>query len=155
MKRIISILLALAVVALVAIPAVPVADAASPNMPAVSSPIQALTFHLSGTYSATKSNLVQVKLPYNVRVLYVTAVAQAKGGNHQSSRVACYGNALPFVDTIDLGTPAAATVVEGTILDSPPNVAKDTALACDLNLLGPGSPTLSDITLSVWVQRRN
>lgn len=148
----------IAVVALIlgVVPA-PTVLADSPAMPAVGSPVQALTFHISGAYTASKTNLVNVKLPYNVTVLYATAAAQAKSGTHANSWIRLKNAGTEFSHVMDLGGVAAASVVEATLLDSGPDhkIAKDAALTADLEYGGGSSPSLSEITLTIWVQRRN
>lgn len=135
--------------------------AASPAMPGLGSAVFPMTFHLSGQYASSQSNVIAFRAPVALRVLYATAVAKAKGGSNVTTSGASHVqlfNAATAMTTpntgMDLGNPAAATVAEATLLASQQSVAKDATLSGDLIVWGSG-PTLQDITVVIWVQRRN
>lgn len=155
MKKLLALVLTLAVLAL-AIPAASV-HAASPAMPTIGSQVQALTFHLSGQYSTgTKTGVVKLPMPYGVRLLYATCAANAKGGTHGTAtgHVKLQVDGTEASHIMDLGVVAAATVVEATLFSTKQNIDKDSVLTADLTLISGSSPTLTDITCTVWVQRR-
>jgi hypothetical protein len=150
-------ILALVLTALMLAPAV--IWAASPAMPALGSAVWPITFHLSGQSTATKANIARFNAPMNLRVLYATAYARAKGGSnvnaHGATNVTLFNNGTAInVGGMDLGNPAAGTMVEATLQATQQNVAKDTPLSADLQVWG-SSPTIDDITVIVWVQRRS
>ena len=133
--------------------------AASPAMPALGSSVFPVIFHLSGQSTATKTNIARFNAPFGMRVLYATAYARAKGGSnvnaHGATNVKLFnGSTAITVAGMDLGNPAAGTMVEATLEATQQNVNKDTALAADLVVWG-SSPTIDDVTVTVWVQRRN
>jgi len=133
--------------------------AASPNFPALGSAVFPVTFHLSGQSTATKTNIASFQAPVNLRVMYATAFARAKGGSnvnsHGSTNVQLFnaGNAMT-TSGMDLGNPAAGIIAEATLLAAQQNVARDAALSADLVVWG-SSPTIDDVTVTIWVQRRN
>ncbi|HJR01843.1 MAG TPA: hypothetical protein VKA83_09440 [Methylomirabilota bacterium] len=133
--------------------------AASPNFPALGSSVFPVIFHLSGQSTATKTNIARFTAPVNMRALYATAYARAKGGSnvnsHGATNVQLLNNGVAMTTSgMDLGNPAAGTMVEASLLSAQQNIARDTALSADLTVWG-SAPTIDDITVTVWVQRRN
>lgn len=131
-----------------------VAHAAAPALPSLGSDLQVLTFHLSGQYTASKTNLVKFNAPFPLRVLYVQASIQAKGGTQGTTTLQVLNAGTGVTNAMDLGTPAAATVVEATLTAAQQNVAVDAAITADLVITGGTSPTIDHITLVVVVGRR-
>jgi len=169
-----SLVAVLVLATLVFAPLAPATFAAPPNFPALGSSIQALTFHISGTHTATETNLVSFVAPFNFRILYMTAVARAKSGTH----VSAHGRSTLIVKnagtavTAAVGTPAgvgravalpaagtatetnASTALGAPLVAAQQSVASGAALTADLQTWG-SSPSLSDITLVIWVQRQS
>lgn len=131
--------------------------AAAPSLPSVGTAVYPMTFHVSGSQSATKANVVKFNAPFPLRLLWATASAQAKTGSnvnsHGTTNIVVNNAGTLASSAIDLGNPAAAVVAEGTIVSAQGNVAVNTAVTADLTVWG-SSPTISDITLVIWVQRR-
>lgn len=149
------------------------AVAAPPLMPAVGSAVFPLTFHISGAKTTTTTNVVSYVAPFAMRVLYMTAVADAKAGTHLSS----HGRSSLIVKnagtniTAGVGTPAGpglavavpaagtatetnASSVSGTIMTAAQrNIASGAAVTADLQLWG-SSPSITDISFVMWVQRQ-
>jgi hypothetical protein len=148
MKRISGALILITLAVLLTAPA---SFAASPLMPSLGSPVAVFTYHLSGTYSANKLGVVNMGLPYPVTVLYATAAAQAKSAGATPITLQLKNGSTEVSFVMDLSTPAAQTVVEATLLSTQNQLAKDAALSADL-LVPAGS--VSDVTVTIWVQRR-
>jgi hypothetical protein len=145
------LILALILGLLTPLPAV----AASPAMPGVGTPVYPASFHLSGQYTASKAGIIQFRMPYTARVLYVSAITQAKGGTQGTSTLTCKNGATnAFTDAMDLsGT--AGTVIEAVLVSAYQSIAKDTVVICDLVITGGSNPTLDNISVVIWYQRRN
>lgn len=129
------------------------ANAASPAMPSISTPVYPATFHLSGQYTASVAGVASFRMPFNVRVLYVTMNVGAKGGTQGTSTLTCTNATNAFTNAVDL-TGTAATLLEATLVSAYQSVAKDALVTCNLVISGGTSPTLNDITLVLWYQRR-
>lgn len=151
MKRILIALLALM---LLFAPAAPL-YAASPLMPALGSSVMPLTFHLSGTIAAgTYTGIVSFRAPFDMQALYVTVVNQAEGGTQGTSTLGCLNAGTLFTNAVDLtGTPG--TVLEATLVAAQQAIAKDATVTCDLAITGGTAPTISNITVTIWAQRRS
>lgn len=143
--------LALTTFALIAAPA---AHAASPAMPAVGTAVYPLAFHISGQYSASKTGIIKFTAPYTMRVLYTTATIQAKGGTQGTSTITCSNAGNAFTNAMDISV-TAGTVVEATLVAAQQSIAKDAAVTCDLVITGGSSPTIDNISVLIWYQRRN
>ncbi len=130
------------------------AEAAWPQLPAIGANLEVLTFHFSGQFTASKTNLMKFTAPFDLRVLGVQAAIQAKGGTQGTTTLQVLNAGTGVTNAMDLGTPAAATVVEATLTAAQQNVAKDAAITADLVITGGTSPTIDNITLIVVVNRR-
>lgn len=142
----------LALAPLLALP--PAAHGAAPALPAIGSNLQVLTFHLSGQYNASKTGLVKFTAPFDLRILYVQAAIQAKGGTQGTTTLQILNAGTGVTNAMDLGTPAAGTVVEATLTAAQQNVAKDAAITADLVMTGGSTPTIDHVTLVLVVGRR-
>ena len=154
--RVHRLVLFITVLALAAVPVLATAPAfaAAPQLPAPGANIQILTFHASGQYTASKTNLVKFPAPYDLRILYAAAAIQAKGGTQGTTTLQVLNAGTGVTNAMDLGTPAAATIVEATLTAAQQNVAKDAAITADLVITGGTSPTIDQITLILVVGRR-
>lgn len=150
MKRILIAVLALM---LLVAPAVPL-YAASPLMPALGSSVMPLTFHLSGTFTASATGVVSFRAPFDMQALYVSVVNQAKGGTQGTSTIGCLNAGTLFTNAIDL-TGTAGAVLEATLVGAQIGIAKDATVTCDLTITGGTSPTISNITVVIWAQQRS
>jgi hypothetical protein len=130
------------------------AEAAAPQLPPPGSSVLIIPIHVSGQYNASKTNLVKFPAPFDLRVLYVTAAIQAKGGTQGTTTLTVLNAGQAVTNAMDLGTPAAAAVVEATLVGAQQNVAKDAAITADLVITGGSTPTIDNITLMVVVGRR-
>lgn len=130
------------------------AGAAAPQLPAIGAALQVLTFHLAGQYTASKTGIVKFNAPFDLRVLYVEAAIQAKGGTQGTTTLQILNAGTGVTNAMDLGTPAAGTVVEATLTAAQQNVAKDAAITADLVITGGTSPTIDHVTLVIVVGRR-
>lgn len=154
----------LALIAAVLILGPAVLWAASPAMPALGSSIWPMTFHISGQYTATATNIAKFTAPVAMRLLYATASARAKGGSNVVAGSTTAETNVQILNAgtgmttgalgIGLGNPAAAVVAEASLLATQQNIAKDAAVSADLVLLG-NNPTVNDVTVTLWFQRRN
>jgi hypothetical protein len=152
LSKIVSVVL---VAALAIAPiAAPPAQAAAPNLPGIGASLIVLPFHISGQYTASKTALVKLNMPFPARVLYVHASINAKGGTQGTTTLQCLNAGTGVTNAMDLGTPAAGTIVEATLTAAQQNVAKDAAFTCDLVMTGGSSPTINDVTLIVVLGRR-
>jgi len=131
-----------------------VVEAAAPQLPALGANLHILTFHASGQFNASKTNLVKFPAPFDLRVLYVTAAIQAKGGTQGTTTLTVLNAGQAVTNAMDIGSPAAATVVEATLVAAQQNVAKDAAITADLVITGGTSPTIDHISLVIVVARR-
>ena len=127
---------------------------ASPLMPALGSNIMPITFHLSGAHTASVTGQIKFNAPFDMTVLYVTASIQAKSGTQGTTTLTLTNATNAFTNAMDLGTPAALTVVEATLVAAQVAVAKDAAVQGDLVITGGSTPSISNISVCVWVQRR-
>jgi hypothetical protein len=154
MKRFVATVLTLLVLLAPAMLLAPtLALATPPSMPGVSSPVYPVAFHISGQWSASKTGIVNFNTPFPIRVLYTTVMTRAKGGTQGTSTVTCKNNTNAFTDAMDIsGT--AGTVVEATLVAAYQSIASNTKVICDLAISGGSSPTIDDITLVIWYQRR-
>lgn len=130
------------------------AQAAAPALPAIGSDLQVLTFHLSGQYTASKTGIVKFNAPFDLRILYVEVAIQAKGGTQGTSTVQVLNAGTGVTNAMDIGTPAAGTVVEATLTAAQQSVAKDAALTVDLVITGGTSPTIDHISVVIVTGRR-
>ncbi len=153
--KILAAFLLAAVLALVplAVTAPPV-QAASPAMPATGSALFPMTFHLSGTYTTSATAAIQFNAPFPMRLLYATVVVQAKGGTQGTSTIQVKHAGTAVTNAIDL-TGTAGTNLEATLTAAQQSVAKDGTVTADLVITGGTSPTLSNVTVTLWYQRRN
>ncbi len=151
MKRILTAVLALT---LLLAPAASL-QAASPIMPALGSAVLPLQFHLTGTIAAaTYTGIISFRAPFDMRALYVTVVNRAKGGTQGTSTLGCLNAGTLFTNAVDL-TGTAGAVLEATLVSAQQNIAKDATVTCDLTITGGTAPTISDVTVMIWVQRRS
>lgn len=147
-----ALLLAFTVLLPFLAPPPPSVEAAAPAFPGGGSAVMPLTFHLSGQFTASKTGIVKFSA-MDMRVLYVTASIQAKGGTQGTTTLTVNNGASAVTNAMDLsGT--AGTIVEATLVTAQRNVAKNTAITADLVITGGSSPTIDHITLVIWVQRR-
>lgn len=131
-----------------------VTQAASPAMPSIGSSVIPMVFHLSGTYSASATAVIQFSAPFPMRLLYATAVVQAKGGTQGTSTIQVKHAGSAVTNAVDLsGT--VATNLEGTLTAAQQNIAKDASVTADLVITGGSSPTLSNVIVVLWYVRRN
>lgn len=131
-----------------------VALAASPAMPSVATPVYPVLIHLSGQWTTSSAAVVNFRMPYPAHVLYASVITQAKGGTQGTSTMTCKNASNAFTNAMDIsGT--AGTVVEATLVSAYQNIAKDTVVSCDLVISGGSSPTIDNITVTLWMQRRN
>lgn len=147
MKRLLGLVLA----GLVAL-APAVAFAAAPKLPSVSTAVFPLTFHLTGDVAAA-TGIISFPAAADMRVLYVTAVAQAKSGTQGTSTIQCKNGSTAFTNAMDL-TGTAGTAVEATLVAAQQSIAKDTVVTCDLVISGGSTPKLFNINVVIWAQRR-
>ena len=145
----------LLLVAVALAPGASLVQAASPLMPAMGSAVLPLQFHLTGTIAAaTYTGIIGFRVPFDARVLYVTAFNRAKGGTQGVATLTCNNGASAFTNAIDL-TGTAATMLEATLVTAQASLAKDATVTCDLVISGGTAPTISDITVSMWLGRRS
>jgi hypothetical protein len=149
MKRILVALLALALLG-----APLAALAAPPALPSTGTAIYTLTFHLSGQWAAaTKTGIITFTAPSAMRVLYVQAVAAAKGGTQGTSTLTCNNAGSAVTNAMDL-TGTAGTVIEATLVAAQQSIAGGNKVTCDLVISGGSSPTLDNITVGITYQRQ-
>ncbi len=153
MKRIITVLTAAALLLTPGFSGAPT-HAAAPAMPALGTGIDGLTFHLSGTFSASAVGVVSFRAPTDLQVLYVTVVNQAKGGTQGVSTLGCLNAGTLFTNAVDL-TGTAGAILEATLVAAQQSIAKDATVTCDLTITGGTAPTISNITVVIWIQRRS
>jgi hypothetical protein len=131
--------------------------AAAPSMPSVGTAVYPMVFHISGANTATKANVVKFNAPFNLRLLWATATFQAKSGTHTNSHgtsnVTVLNAGQAATNAMDINATSAGTVIEATMVAAQQNVAVNGAVTADLTLWGT-SPSVTDVTLVVWVQRR-
>jgi hypothetical protein len=128
---------------------------AAPNFPALGSSIVPVVITLQGTIAAaTIADIVKFNMPFDAWLLYATCCAQAKGGTQGTSTLTVLNAGQAVTNAMDLATPAAKTVVEGTLVAAEQDIAKDAAVTADLVISGGSAPTLSHITITLWFQRR-
>jgi hypothetical protein len=170
------ILAALLAAIQVAAPLLP-AIAAPPGFPALGSNVFPLTFAISGATTTTKTNVATWVAPFDARILYATAVASVKSAvnTHQNSHgktnillkndsnVVTQGSqvASKFIGLAIGHTSAAGVATEtntSAVLGTPmaataQNVVAGKTVTADLQMWG-NSPSVTDVTLVVWMQRR-
>lgn len=154
MRHIRALIAAFALLALLVAPTAPL-FAAAPAMPSTGTGIDGLTFHLSGTFSAaTVAGIISFRAPTDVQVLYVTVVNQAKGGTQGVSTLGCLNAGTLFTNAVDL-TGTAGAILEATLVAAQQSIVKDATVTCDLTITGGTAPTISNITVVIWIQRRS
>lgn len=124
---------------------VQLAQAATPGVAVGAGQVMPMTFHLSGTYSATKTALVRFQMPQACDLISIGANAQAIVGTTNTLDVKVGGTTvLSAVITFA----AATTWYEGTI--STVRVARDAVVTVDYTNAGTST---SDITLIIQCAR--
>jgi hypothetical protein len=159
-----------------AAPLLPAASAAPPNFPAIGSMVFPIVLHLTGAWTATKTNAGAFIAPFNARILYATASASTKAGTHINShgrthvrlvndsnivtqgpeKIAGHFTGLA-VASPNVGVPSEtnAAAASGTAMaPSTQNVTSGKTLSVDMVVWGGGGQSISDITVVVWLQRR-
>ena len=125
----------------------PAALAATTNQaPAVQ--VEILSFHISGQYTATLSNVVKFNLPFSAQLIGAQATARASGGTSPTLTVDVKEAGVTVLSSAMAIT--AGTVAEGTITDA--SLADEAAITVDLTI-GGTSPTWNDITVLLTVVR--
>jgi hypothetical protein len=156
----------------IAAPMIP-ALAAPPNMPALGSSVFPVSFHITGAKTTTVTNVANFVAPFNMRILYATALATAKAGTHVSAhgrsglRILNDGNIVTqgalhggrftglavAVPTAGVATETNASAALGTVLaPTAQNVTSGKVVSADLVLWG-SSPSITDVQYVLWVQR--
>jgi hypothetical protein len=135
-----------AIAAIFAAPSsVPSSQAATPGVAVGAGQVMPLVFHLSGTYSATKTALVRFQMPQACDLISIGANAQAISGTTNTLDVKVGGTTvLSAVITFA----AATTWYEGTI--STVRVARDAVVTVDYTNVATST---SDITLIIQCAR--
>lgn len=133
-----------------------VVNAAAPAFPALGSSVMAIPFHITGAKTATVASVIQFNAPFDMRLLYATLSMSAKSGSllnsHGASNVTIRNNGAAAL-TIDLVQPAAGAVQEATATAANLSVTKDQPVTADLTMWG-SSPSVTDLSVVIWVQRR-
>jgi hypothetical protein len=127
---------------------------ASPALPSIGSAMLVFPFHFSGQFNASKTNLAKFNAPFDMQLLYANCSIQAKGGTQGTTTLQVKHAGNGVTNAMDIGTPAAATVVEATLTPSEQDVDKDGAVSVDLVITGGASPTIDNISLLLVYQRR-
>lgn len=130
MKKLRRILSVLMVLAMLALPLTAYADYSGITPPSPGSPgYETMTFHLTGTISASTAGIVSFKMPWPATLVQVQAVAQAITGGAATLNV-LEGGTTVLSSVITLTT--AGQVYEGTISDTA--LAKDGAITMNLTV---------------------
>lgn len=135
--------------ALLFTPVAPPAGAATPNIAIATPGVMVLPVHLPGQYTASVTAVARIKLPFEAKVLGVSASARASGGTTPTLTV----------DVLDDGTtilsaPIAVTagaVAEGTL--AAPTIADESVITVNL-AIGGTTPTWDDVDLLITLIRR-
>ena len=147
--------LAAAVVGMFALAAVAAIDpdaarADTDNISVATPGVILLPFHLDGQFTATTADAATIKLPFEAKVIGISATARASGGTTPTLTV--------DVDDDDVALLASAisvtagTVSEGTLATSTV-VADESEITIDLTI-GGTNPTWDDIDILLTLVRR-
>ncbi len=146
-KKLSTFMLALCVLAF-ALPML--AISATQNYPTSATGVQVIPIHISGQYTASTTDVVELQMPFAAKVLGISATARASGGTAPGLDI----DVLEGGTTI-LSAPisvTAGTVSEATISDTA--LADESTVTISLSI-GGGSPTWDDITILTTIMRRN
>ena len=122
--------------------------AATPNVAPGAGDVQIVAFHISGQYTATTAAVARFTLPFEARLLGVSASARASGGTSPTLTVD-----VKEAGATVLSAPVAVTagaVAEATVTDAA--LADEAAITIDLAITGT-SPTWNDIVVVLTLFR--
>lgn len=128
--------------------AAPAAHAATTNA-SPGADVVVLPVHLPGQHTADAADIAAIKIPFEARVLGVSATARASGGTNPTLTVDVQEDGSSILSTPVAVT--AGTVAEASVSDTV--LADEATLTLDL-AIGGTSPTWDDVTVLLTVIRR-
>lgn len=126
-----------------------VANAATPNLPVGSAGVVVMPIHLSGATTASTDDVAVVKLPFPAYVLGVSATARASSGTDETLTIDVEDDGTSILSAPISVT--ASEVAEGSVTVN--QIADESLVSIDLAIGGTDTPTFTDITILLTLQR--
>lgn len=148
-KRLSHLLFAACVAASMIALAPAIADADTKNLSVASPGVVLVPLQITGDVTASTDDIAVIKLPFRAYVMGVSATARASSGTDETLTVDVEDDGTSILSAPIAVT--AAAVAEGTV--STKQIADESLVSIDLAIGGTDTPTFTDITILLTLQR--